>query len=126
MNWNSSFICSASAICLPPTLPAPGLILLATFVCGPHTGVVRRKFRPLSQYTAKRRLAKRGLARISPLLRNSLPVPGLPGAGPYSAKFAMHSTSETARSAPSSTFKMIVVRRGHAAGHRGAPGGEVS
>ncbi len=51
------------------------------------TSGVRRKFRWISEYTAKR-----GLARIPPLLRNSLPVPGLPGAEPYNAKFATHFT----------------------------------
>jgi hypothetical protein len=37
------------------------------------SSVVRRKFRPVSAQTAKR-----GLARISPLLRNFVSVPGLP------------------------------------------------
>ena len=41
-----------------------------------QAGLVRRTYRPVSERTAKR-----GVARISPLLRNFLPVPGLPFAG---------------------------------------------
>ena len=41
--------------------------------------------------------AKRGLAWISPLLRNPLPVPGLPYAEPYNVNFATHYTDLTGR-----------------------------